>query len=210
MKAITRQLIVAVFILALVTVASLGIRHVRFSAHRAGTVESRVAAEAEPEPVPAEAATVDPGPEPQYADVPEPAEKTPMDDYPEPKSLKGDYAKAKGSKGSLEKIPWGENQTLYVTAKGETWYVGEGPDGKTTKFRVEIDEATGEMTVVSVESAGKSGGLEPIPMGGGDNMYVTEEGEAWYVGGGSKSRVEVDDSTGEVTVLEQYGGDDDK
>ena len=47
-------------------------------------------------------------------------------------------------------------------------------------------------------------------MGDGYDMYVTEEGQTWYVGGGSKSRVEVDDNTGEITVLEQYGAGDDK
>jgi len=52
MKPITRQLIVAVFILALVTVASLGIRQIRFSAHRTKTVENSVVAEVEPEALP--------------------------------------------------------------------------------------------------------------------------------------------------------------
>ena len=204
MKPITRQLIVAVFILALVTVASLGIRQVRFSANRAQTVESPVIAETEPDPLPAEPETVDPEPEPQYAEVPEPEEEALVADYPEPKPSKGNYAKAKG----LQEISWGENENLYITAKGETWYVAKGPDGKTTKMRVEYDEATGEIT--AVESAGKSGNLQKISMGDGYDMYVTEEGQAWYVGGGSKSRVEIDDSTGEITVLEHYGGDGDK
>ncbi len=45
-------------------------------------------------------------------------------------------------------------------------------------------------------------------MGGNDNIHITDEGQAWYVTEGSKSRVEIDDSTGEITVLEQYGDDD--
>ena len=200
MKPITRQLIVAVFILALVTVASLGIRQIRFSAaHRAKAVESPVIAESEPGRLPAESPAVDTESEPQYAEVPEPEEEAPMDDHPEPKSLKGDYAKAKG----LQKISLGENENLYITGKGETWYVAKGPDGKTTKMRVEYDEATGEMTVV--ESAGKAGGPQKISMGGNDNIYITDEGQTWYVTEGAKSRVEIDDSTGEITVLEQYG-----
>ena len=204
MKPIAKQLIIAVFILALVTVASLGIRRIRFSAGRAKTVESPVVAETERDTLPAEPDTVDPEPEPQYAEVPEPEEEVPSEEYAKAKPSKSDYAKAKG----LQEISWGENENLYVTAKGETWYVGKGPDGKITKSRVEIDQATGEIT--AVESAGKSGGLKGISMGGSDNIYITDEGQTWYVTEGSKSRVEIDDNTGEVTVLEQYGGDDDK
>ena len=199
MKPITRQLILAVFILALVTVASLGIRQVRFSAHRAKTVEDPVIAETEPDPLPTESETADAEPDPQYTEVSEPAEEVPSEEYAQAKPPKGDYAKAKG----LQRIPWGENENLYVTGKGETWYVAEGPDGKTTKFRVEIDEATGAIT--AVEGAGKSRGLQAISMGGNDNIYITDEGQTWYVTEGSKSRVEIDDNTGEITVLEQYG-----
>jgi len=205
MKPVAKQLIVAVFILALVTVASLGIRQVRFSVHLGGTVESPVVAEAEPDPLPAESDTVDSEPERQYASMPEPDKEEPSEDYSVAKPSKGDYARAKGSKGSLEEISWGDNENLYVTAKGETWYVSKGPDGKITKMRVQIDATTGEIT--SVERADKSAGLKPIPMGDGYDMYVTEEGQTWYVGGGSKAQVEIDDTTGEITVLEQYGGD---
>ena len=210
MKPISRQLIVAVFILALVTVASLGIRQVRFSANRAKAVESPVNAEAEPGPLAAESDAVDSEPEPQYAEAPEPEEE-PSEDDSEAKPSKGDYAKAKGKgAGGLEKISLGENENLYITAKGETWYTGKDADGNSTKMQVEIDEATGEMTVVGRVYGGKSGGPQPIPMGDGYNMYVTEEGQTWYVGGGSKSRVEVDDNTGEITVIEQFGAGDDK
>jgi hypothetical protein len=209
MKPIAKQLIGAVFFLALVYVASLGIRQVRLSASQVTSVKNPVIAKTEPNPFPAESDTVDPEPEPQYAEVPEPEEEAPIDDYPKPKSLKGDYTKAKGEGArGLQKISWGENEHLYITAEGETWYVVEGSDGKTTKMRVQIDETTGEIS--SVESADESGGLQPIPMGDGYNMYVTDEGQTWYVGGRTKSRVEIDDNTGEVTVLEQYGGDDDK
>ena len=72
-------------------------------------------------------------------------------------------------------------------------------------MQVQIDKATGEMTVIDV-SGGKSRGLQPIPMGDGYNMYITDEGQSWYVGDGSKVRVEVDDKTGEINILEQYDG----
>ena len=191
------------FILALVTVASLGIRQVRFGANRAKTVEGPVITQAGPDSLVAESDTVDPGPEPQYPDVPEPAEEASSEEYAKAKPSQGDYAKAKG----LQKISWGDNENLYITGKGETWYVGKGPDGEITKMRVQIDEATGEMTAIG---GVKSGGPQRISMGDGYDMYVTEGGQTWYVGGGSKSRVEVDDNTGEITVLEQYGGDDGK
>lgn len=200
MKPITRQLIIGAFILALVTVASLGIRQVRFSANRAKVVESPVKAETEPDALPAESLAVDAEPEPE--------EEVLMDDYPKPKSLKGDYAKAKGKgAGGLERISLGDNENLYITAKGETWYTGKDADGNPTKMQVQIDEATGEMTVVGRVYGGKSGGPQRVSMGGNDNIYITEEGQTWYVTQGSKSRVEVDDSTGEITVLEQYGDD---
>jgi hypothetical protein len=207
MQTITKKLIIGVFILALVTVASLGIRHIHFSNNRIGTIESPVIVETEHDRLLAELDAIDIVPYPQYAGASELGEEVP-EDYSEIKPSKGDYAKAKGSKG-LQKISMGDNKNLYITGNGETWYVSEGPDGKTTKMQVQIDEATGEMTVVDV-SGGKSGGLQPIPMGDGYNMYVTEEGQNWYVGDGSKARVEVDDNTGEITVLEQYGGEDDK
>jgi hypothetical protein len=200
MKPITRQLLIGAFILALVTVASLGIRQVRFSANRAKVVESPVKAETEPDALPAESLAVDAEPEPE--------EEVLMDDYPEPKSLKGDYAKAKGKgAGGLERISLGDNENLYITAKGETWYTGKDADGNPTKMQVQIDEATGEMTVVGRVYGGKSGGPQRVSMGGNDNIYITEEGQTWYVTQGSKSRVEIDDNTGEITVLEQYGDD---
>ncbi len=200
MKPITKQLLVAAFILAFVTVLSLGIRQARFSANRADTIQNPIVADTEPEHDPVEA---EPGP--QYADAAETYEQEPSEDYSEAKSSKAAYAKSKGSKG-LQKISMGDNENLYITEKGEYWYVGKGPDGKTSKVRVEIDDATGEMTVV--ERAGKSGGLQRISMGGNDNIYITQEGQTWYVTEGSKSRVEIDDTTGEITVLEQFGGGD--
>ncbi len=203
MKPITKQLVIGTFILVLVTAASLGIRHIHFSNNQAETIESPVIVETEHDRLLAELDAIVTEPDVQYADALDSAKEVPLEDYSEVKS-----AKAKGSKG-LQKISLGDNENLYITKNGETWYVSEGSDGKTTKMRVQIDEDTGKMTVTDV-SGGKSGGPQPIPMGDGYNMYVTEEGQSWYVGDGSKARVEVDDNTGEITVLEQYGGDDDK
>jgi len=50
-------------------------------------------------------------------------------------------------------------------------------------------------------------------MGDNDNLYITQEGEFWYTseqGSGSKAHVEIDDTTGEITIIEQFSGDDDK
>jgi hypothetical protein len=208
MKPIIKQLVIGTFILVLVTVASLGIRHIRFSDNRAKTVESPVIVETEQDRLLAELDAIVTEADPQYADASELDKVVPLEDYSEAKPVMGDYATAKGSKG-LQKISMGDNENLYITGEGKLWYVSEGPDGKTTKMQVQIDEATGEMTVIDVDG-GKSGGLQPIPMGDGYNMYITEEGQSWYVGGGSKAQVEVDDNTGEITVIEQYGGEDDK
>ena len=210
MKPITKQLVIAGFILALVTVASLGIRQVRFSVHRARTVESPVIAEAEPDHDPAESHTVDAEPDhdpadshtvdaeldPQYAYASESDKETPSDEHSEAhtdsgkdgkavsmtKSFKGDNAKSKGSKG-LEKISMGDNEDLYITGEGELWYVSNRPDGSSTKMQVHIDETTGEMTVVDI-SGGKSEGsqgLEKISMSDNEDLYITGEGELWYV-----------------------------
>jgi len=170
MKPITKQLIIGAFILALVTVASLGIRHIHFSDNRAGTIESPVIVETEHDRLLAELDAIDTEPYPQYAGVLDSSWEVPLEDYSEAKS-----AKAKGSKG-LQKISLGDNENLYITGDGKLWYVSEGPDGKTTKMQVQIDEATGEMTVIDV-SGGKSGGPQPISMGDGYNMYITDEGQ---------------------------------
>ncbi len=210
MTPMTKQLAIGALILTLVTALSLGIRQVRFSANRAKTVESPVIVETEPEPLPVESDTVDNEPDPQYADVSDSDEEAPLDDYSEAKSFKGDYARSKGSKKGPEEISMGDGANLYITAKGEYWYVGEGPDGKTTKKQVQIDETTGEMTVVDRGDHAKSKGsqgLERISMGDNENIYITEEGQTWYVGSGSKARVEIDDNTGEITIIEQFGGD---
>jgi len=212
MKPITKQLIIGVFILALVTVATLGIRHIRFSAN---TIESPVIVEAEHDRLLAELDAIVTEPDAQYADALDSAEEVLSEDYSEAKPAKGDYAKAKGSKG-LQKISMGDNENLYITGEGELWYVSEGPDGKTTKMQVQIDETTGEMTVIdwgNYDKSGGSAGMQRISMGDNDNLYITGEGELWYTseqGSGSKAQVEVDDTTGEITVIKQFSGDDDK
>ncbi len=217
MKPITKQLIIGAFILALVTVASLGIRQVRFRANRAKTIESPVVVETEPDHYPTDSHKVVAEPDPQYADALDSAEEEHSSDNSEAKSFKGDYAKSKGSKG-LKKISMGDNENLYITQEGELWYVSKGPDGKTTKMQVQIDDATGEMTIVDFDwgdyaKSDGSEGMQRISMGDNDNLYFTQEGELWYTseqGSGSKAHVEIDDTTGEITVIEHFSGDDDK
>jgi len=128
------------------------------------------------------------------------------------KSFKGDYAKSKGSKG-LEKISMGDNEDLYISGEGELWYVSEQPDGSTTKSQVLIDETTGEMIVIDT-SSGKSKGsqdLEKISMGDNEDLYISGEGELWYVseqpdGSGTKSQVLIDETTGEMIVIDSSDG----
>ena len=222
MKPITKHLLKAAFILALVTVASLGIRQVRFSVNRAKTVESPVIVETEHDHKPADSHTVDDEPDQQYAFASESDKETLSDENSEAyaDSDKDDKTvsmtkSSKKSKG-LEKISMGDNENLYITGKGELWYVGKGSDGKTFKMQMQIDETTGEMTVVDwgdYAKSGGSGGTQRISMGDNDNLYITQEGELWYTseqGSGSKAHVEIDDTTGEITVIEQFSGEDDK
>jgi hypothetical protein len=229
MKPITKQLAISVLILTLVTVLSLGIRQVRFSLHRANTIESPVIADTEPDHYQADLHTVDTEPEPQYAY----ASDWDVDDEPEPqyatasvleketpyeaKSFEGGYAKSEGSKG-LEKISLGDYENLYRTAEGQLWYVSTQPDGRTVKMQVQIDEATGEMTIVSMGDYAKSEGSkgpEKISLSDYDNLYITEEGKHWYVseqpdGSVSKSQVQIDEATGEMIIIsnEDYARSD--
>jgi hypothetical protein len=221
-KPMTKELAIAALILTAVTVLSLGIRQVRLNAHRANTVESPVIADAEPDHYAADSHTVDAERDSQYANASDSAEEVPSDDYSEAhtdsgkrgkaasmtKPFKGDYAKAKSSK-SLQKISLGDNENLYITAEGRLFYVSEQPDGKTVKMQVHIDDITGEMIIVD-SSDGKSDGsqgLERISMGDNEDLYITGDGELWYTSEGSKTQVQIDDTTGEITVIEHYGGD---
>jgi hypothetical protein len=209
MKPITKHLVKAALILFLVTVASLGIRRVRFSIHRARTVESPVIVEAEPDNNPAYSHTIDDKPDQQYAFVSESDKGMQSNENPEARTdLDKDdktVSMTKPSRGSkdLEKIYMSENENLYIK-EGELWYVS-----KQVKMQVQIDETTGQMNVIDIYDD-KPEGPQPIPMGDGYNIYITDEGQTWYVGDDSKSRVEVDDTTDEITILEQYGGEDDK
>ncbi len=216
MRALAKQLIIGAFILALVTVASLGIRRIRFSIHRTDVIESPVIAEAGPDSIPAEPDTVVIEAEPEYVEVTEPDEEAPLEEDSEVKPSKGDYAKATSYKKDLakfksrglEQIPLGENENLYRTKTGELWHVSKQPDGKTVKMQVHLDDATGEITVIDAKSGG-SQNLEKVSLGDYDNLYITESGEQWYVsdnpdGSSSKSRIQIDDTTGEITVLEDY------
>ena len=207
MKPINKQLVKVAFILAILTVASLGIRHIHFSGDRAETIESSVIVETEHDRLLAELNEIVTEPDAQFADALDSAEEVLLEDYSEAKPSKGDYVKSKGPKG-LEKISMGDNDNLYITGEGELWYVSKEPDGKTTKMQVHIDDATGEMTVVDWSDNAKSDGSQGpqrISMGDNDNLYITQEGELWYTseqGSGSKARVEIDDITGEITVIE--------
>ena len=95
------------------------------------------------------------------------------------KLFKGDYAKVKDSKG-LKKISLSDHENLFLTKEGEYWYVSEQPDGSTTKMQVQIDDDTGELTAVG---GGYYSKQEPrrIPMSDNEDIYLTDEGQAWYV-----------------------------
>ena len=218
-KPITKQLIIGAIILFFVTVASLGIRQVRFSRHRANAVESPIFADPEQNPTPVETDIVHNEPKPEYLyasdldieDEPEPQQATaPVSKKvtsSKTKPLKSKKVKSKKSK-DLETIPLSENENLYRSKKGELWYVRQQPGGKTVKMQVYIDDATGEIAIVDAKSGG-SKNTQKISLGDSETLYITEEGEQWYVskqpdGSSSKSRALFDDTTGEITIIDDY------
>jgi hypothetical protein len=156
--------------------------------------------------------TVDVEPDPQYVKAPGSKKKALLEDYSSAKSLKGEYAKAEGKNG-LQKISLGDNENIYITEKGEAWYVSKEADGSTTKMQVQMDN-TGEMTVVRGGNYAKSGGsqgLQRISLSDREDLYLTGEGETWYVSeeaDGSTTKVQLEeDVDGELNIVDN-GKDD--
>ena len=209
-KSITKQLLIAALVLPSVAVLSFGIRHIRFIPHRADIVgttpsarssytedqsqpEHQHEANTEQDYYPEDSYTVDDEPDPEYSDDSDWDEQASADDYSEAyndsdesgkailkaKSLKDEYAQAKGSK-SLEKISLSDHEDLYFSKEGEFWYVSKELDGSTTKMQVQIDNDTGKFTVVDGGNYAKQESYR-IPMSNNEDIYLTEEGQAWYV-----------------------------
>jgi hypothetical protein len=234
MKSLTEQRAIVAFILISVVILSFGIRHVRLSNHRANTIENPVVADTgeatsahpskpenrpksqqfldantKPDHYPKDTYTVDGEPDPQRADAPDSDKASPSNGQSEAKSFKSDYAKTDGSKG-LQKIFLSDHEDLYVSGEGELWYVSKQPDGSTTKMQVQIDGTTGEMAVVgggNYAKSERSQNLQRIPLGDREDLYITPEGRTWYVTEGFKAQVDIDDTSGEFTVIKQYGDD---
>jgi hypothetical protein len=227
MKPITKQLAIAAFILTSVTVLSFGIRRVRLSNHWANTIENSIVAgtgesaparlsnpenqsqpeqslgaNAEPDNYPDDSGTDDTEPDPQYANASDSDKEAPSDDYSMTQSFKGGYAKSEGKNG-LQKISLGEYDNIYITEKGEAWYVSEQPDGSTTKMQVQVVDITGEITFVGGGYYGKSGGSQDpqrIPMGDYESIYIPGEGELWYKADGSLLEADI---ISEVTIVSE-------
>jgi len=237
-RPITRQLAIAAIILTLVTALSFGIRHVRLGAYRDNNVEPVPSArssdtedqhqldkslntDAEPNYYQDDSYAADTEPDQQYAEESFWDEQVPSDDYSEEnidpvkydktvsstKSFKGDYAKS-GGKNAPQKISLSDNENIYITENGEAWYVSKQPGG-VSKMQVQIDHITGEITPVGDGYYGKSEGsqgLQRIPMGEYENIYITGDGELWYTselpdGSGAKVQLE-EDITGEINVVD--------
>ena len=162
-KPLINQLTIAVLFLSFITVVSFGIRHIRFRLYRNSILESSSSTadsqsiEVEPEPedtVPSDG-VVENEPEPQPPTKPVLEKEMP----PKAKSLKKNLSKSKGLK-NLPKISLSDYENLYVTEKGEQWYVAEEADGSVSKSQVQIDDVTGEVTFLSSENYTKSGNNE--------------------------------------------------
>ncbi|MHC4204551.1 MAG: hypothetical protein ACYSTT_07850 [Planctomycetota bacterium] len=210
MKPITKQLIIAALILVSVTILSFGIRRVRFSIHRAHIVEhassarpsdteddtkpeQQLDAMAETEYYWEDLYMADTEPDPQDTEESFWDEQAPAEEYTEAKTdsvkkdkgfkkdklFKGDYAKVKDSK-SLNTISLSDHENLYRTKDGEYWYVSKEPGGDVTKMQVKIDDTIGEIIVIGGGEYAKQE-HQIIPIGDNENIFLTEEGEAWYV-----------------------------
>lgn len=209
-KSITKQLTIGAFILTSVTVLSVGIHHVRFSSYRAHFSEpappaglpdiegqpipdKKLVAKSETDFYPEDSYKVEAEPDPEYTDEPDWNKQAPSDDYTDTnnhpdesdkalakaKSVMDNNDKTKASK-SLEKISLSDYEELYFTKEGEFWYVSKEPDGSTTKMQVHIDDDTGKFTVVDGGYYTKQVPYR-IQMGDNEDIYLTEEGQAWYV-----------------------------
>ena len=232
-KPITKQLLIAAFILTLVTALSFGIRHVRFSIHRADsgqfTPSARhsdtedqpqpkqfLNADAEPDYYQDDSYTVDDGHDSQYANASDWDEQAPSEDNSKAHtdSIKYDKAvsKAKSFKGGyvksggskgLEKISLGDNEDLYITGEGELWYVSKEADGSTTKMQVQVDN-TGEMTVVDGGYYAKSEGSQ-----GPQRISVSDREDIYLTDEGEAWYVseQPDGSTAKVQLEEDIDGE---
>jgi len=183
MKPITKQLAIAALILTSVTIMSFGIRHVRFSVHRANTVIAEteestpsarssnpegqsqhgqpLGANAEPDHYLADLHTADTKPD-HY-----PADSITVDAEPDPQ-----HANASDS----DKEAPSDNYSKAKAFKGD-YARSEG-----------------------------SKDLEKISLSDNENLYITGEGELWYVskeadGSTTKMQVQVD-NIGEMTIVD--------
>lgn len=222
-KPITKQLTIATLILVSVTILSLGIRQVRFSKYRADFSEpappvdlpdiesqpqpdKKLVAMAETNYYQEDSYAVDAEPDPDYTDESDWDKQAYSEEYDKSdesgkalskaKSSMDRDAKAKASK-SLEKISLSDYDDLYVSKKGEFWYVGKEPDGSAIKMQVQIDKVTGELIPVDSEyytKAKNSQDLYRINMSDNEDIYISKEGQAWYVSeqpDGSTAKIQV-------------------
>jgi hypothetical protein len=200
MKPINRQLIKVALILAVVTIASLGIRQFRNNTRRGGKVESPVVAKTELESDMDLLRKIEYKLESHYAKASEQDEEVPTEGDFEGKPSKDDYAK---DNKDIEKISLGEDEDLYVKGD-ELWYVS----GK-IKMQVEIDETTGQMNVINIYDGNSQGSkdLERISMSDNEDLYITGEGDLWHVsrqadGSTIKNRALIDENTGEMILID--------
>lgn len=210
LKPFTKQLLIATIILILVTAMSFGIRHVRISAYRADIVEHTTPAHpsdiddqtqpkqplyanTELDYYPKDSYIADTESDPQGIEESFWDEQPPSENYYEEladtikyykdaiksESFKADYAKSVEKK-ALKKISLSDYEDLYISEKSEAWYVSKGPGGDVTKMQVQIDDYTDELIAVGVGFYAKQ---EPyrIPMSDNEDIYLTDEGEVWYV-----------------------------
>ena len=178
-KPITKQLAIAAFILTLVTVLSFGIRHVRFSTYRADTGESTPSARSS---------------DPEDQSKPEqPLNANAEADYYPADSLTVD---AEYDPQHADTSDWDEEAPSDDYSEAHT---DSGKPGKTFSMPKSFKGGY-------AKSEG-SKGLQKISLGDNEDLYLTGEGEYWYVskqpnGKTTKMQVQIVDATGELIAVD--------
>jgi len=183
-KPLTKQLIIVVLALVSVTVLSFGIRRIRLGTHRAGTFENSVAAD-------------------QYTPAhPSNPENQPKQEQSPGIKAEPDYYLDDSYTINYEHYPlyadvsdWDEQAPPFNNSESYTDPVNYDKDGPGTKpFKGDYAMPEGSKS------------LQKISLSDYENIYITAEGELWYVseqpdGSTAKMQVQLNQATGELTAV---------
>lgn len=186
-KPITKQLLIAAFILTLVTALSFGIRQVRFSIHRAKTAESTAGADTGKTSTSARSSNIE--------------EKTQSERSFWANAEPDDYL-ADSYTAEAEQDDYSAD-SYTVDIEPDQQYAKASASGKKTPF--DGYSKTKSFKGGYVKSGG-SKGLEKISLDGNEDLYLTAEGETWYVSeqpDGSTTKMQLEEEVdGEIDIVD--------